>query len=92
MHTEISWLKPSDRPILTLYRRIDGLWMKPASAALNLDRTRYTVSDRTRVLARAGLLERLDEDTPAYRITDLGEEFLDDRLSIDDVRALVTGS
>lgn len=89
MHTEVRWLKPSDRPILRFYERVDGLWIKPASAAHNVSRTRYTVSDRTRVLAEAGFLERLDEETPAYRITDLGKSFLRDELDVEEVRSLV---
>ena len=90
MHTEIEWLKPSDRPILRFYERVEGLWIKPASAAHNVSRTRYTIANRTRVLAEAGLLERLDEESPAYRITDLGKEFLRDELTIKEVRGLLT--
>ncbi|WP_233274408.1 hypothetical protein [Natrinema thermotolerans] len=53
--------------------------MKPATLALNLPYTRNHVAGRCRELAAHDLLER-HEETAGYRVTDLGRDFLADKL------------
>lgn len=78
MHHEVDWLRPSDRRIVSEISKYGG-WIKPASLALNLPFTRKHVADRCRELADHGLIER-HADQAAYRITDLGTQFLNDEL------------
>lgn len=85
MHTEVAWMKPSDRPIVKEIADYGG-WMKPATLALNAPYTRNHIASRCRVLSDHDLLER-HEDTAAYRISDLGEQFLLDALEPADLEA-----
>lgn len=90
MHRDVSWLNPSDRPILQELADVDGRWQKPATMALNLGYSRYTIAQRLKLLADKGLAERKDENTPAYRITDLGKQFLRNELDKDDLETLTS--
>lgn len=85
MHRRVDWLKPSDRSILAGLADFDG-WMKPASISLNVPYTRRHIARRCQVLADHGLLER-HEDTAGYRLTDLGRQFLKDKLKPEDIDA-----
>lgn len=83
MHQEVDWLKPSDRPIVREIASYGG-WIKPASLTLNVPYGRQHVADRCRVLANHGLLERYD-DVAAYRVTERGIAFLEDRVDANDL-------
>lgn len=82
MHHAVAWMKPSDRPIVKEISDYGG-WMKPATLALNVPYTRNHVASRCRELAEHDLLER-HEETAAYRVSDLGKQFLADRLDPSD--------
>ncbi|MFB6068739.1 MAG: hypothetical protein ABEJ90_02315 [Halobacterium sp.] len=84
MHRQVAWLKPSDRPILVEIREYGG-WLKPATLGLNLPYTQRHVASRCRSLADHGLLERHSESIAGYRLTGLGEDFLDDDLETADL-------
>ncbi|WP_436928174.1 hypothetical protein [Halosimplex amylolyticum] len=83
MHREVEWLKPSDRVIVAELAEYGG-WMKPSSLALNISYTRRHIARRCQVLSEKGLIDR-HEDTAGYRITDFGEQFLNDNLSPEDL-------
>jgi len=83
MHRRVEWLKPSDRVIVAELAEYGG-WMKPSSLALNISYTRRHIARRCQVLSEHKLLERHDE-TAGYRITPMGQRFLDDKLSVDDL-------
>lgn len=87
MHRRVDWLRPSDRPILAEFRKYGG-WIKPASIHLNVGYSQQHVQERCRELWRRGLLKRYSEDAAGYKLTDLGEKFLDDALTADDLRKL----
>jgi predicted transcriptional regulator len=74
MHSQVDWLKPSDWAIVSEIEEYGG-WIKPASLSLNIPYTREHVARRCKALAEHGLLERHDE-TPAYRITEKGRDYL----------------
>ncbi len=83
MHHQLDWMRPSDRSIVKEIADYGG-WLKPATLALNLPYTRNHIAGRCRELADHALLERHD-DTAAYRATDLGREFLADKLDPEDI-------
>jgi len=78
MHHQVAWMRPSDRSIVKEIADYGG-WIKPATLSLNLPYTRNHVAGRCRELADHGLLERHD-DTAAYRVTELGRDYLADKL------------
>jgi len=84
MHSRVDWLKPSDWAIVSEIENYGG-WIKPASLSLNLPYTREHVARRCKTLAEHGLLER-HEETPAYRVTDMGRDYLTGDLDADDLR------
>lgn len=85
MHRDVSWMVPADRPILQFLADVSGAWQKPATIDLNVSYSRYHIADRLRILNDHGLVERHSEDTPAYRITESGREFLRGNLDADDL-------
>lgn len=89
MHHEVDWMTPADRRIVSEISQYGG-WIKPASLSLNLPFTRKYVADRCRVLSENGLVDRHSE-TPAYRINDLGTQFLRDELEPVDLTADESG-
>ena len=58
-----------------------GIAANPATISYNIDYDRSYVSSRCRELDQAGLLDREDEARAMYRITDLGERYLNDDLT-----------
>ena len=76
-------MKPSDRRIVREIYDYGG-WMKPATLALNLPFNRNHIAGRCRDLTAGGLLERHAE-AAGYRVTELGEMFLNDRLELSDI-------
>lgn len=85
MHSRVDWLKPSDWTIVSEIENYGG-WIKPASLSLNLPYTREHVARRCKVLAEHGLLER-HEDTPAYRITDMGRDYISGDLDAEGLKS-----
>jgi len=55
----------------------------PSVIAANIDYTQEYLSRRCRKLTNAGLLQRADASN--YRITDLGEKFLDGDIDSDEI-------
>ena len=85
MHRDVSWMKPSDYPVMREFAALDDRWQKPSTLSLNISYSRYTVADRCRELTKRGLLER-HPDTAGYRITEKGHAFLNGELEVDDLR------
>lgn len=85
MHNRVEWLRPSDYPIVDEISDYGG-WMKPATLSLNLPYSRDHISRRCLELSKHGLLERYDDNTAAYRITDRGQDYLAGDLDADDLR------
>jgi len=85
MHETTEWLKPSDRPIIAHLTEYPE-WVKPATAALNIQYSQQHVARRCRTLWEHELLDRYGEDMPAYRLTEKGQEFLNDNLDAADLR------
>ena len=84
MHTQVDWMRPSDRPILMEIANYGG-WIKPASLSFNLPYTRKHIADRTREMAEHGLLDR-HKNAAAYRVTELGRDFLANGLDPEQLR------
>lgn len=59
------------------------LVLSPRVLAVNIDYTRHYISARLRILAEAGLVERVEEGL--YRITESGEAYLAGELSAKDL-------
>ncbi|WP_059058660.1 helix-turn-helix domain-containing protein [Halobacterium hubeiense] len=87
MAERVPWLRPVDYDILEWLSRHDdveeGFRVTPSTISANLDYHSRYISERTKKLAKAGFLYRLDG--PKYRLTDLGRKLLDSNLSEDDV-------
>lgn len=82
-----SWMTPADEKILE-FLSLD--WYPvfvatPAQIALNIDVTRSHVNTRVGVLREHGMVERVDEDKGAYRITDYGIRYLEGNLKAEDM-------
>lgn len=56
----------------------------PAVIAANIDYTGEYISRRCRKLADAGLVQRVDATN--YRLTELGERFLDGNVTADEIK------
>lgn len=84
MHREVDWLRPSDRPIMVNLNSYGG-WMTPSSIYLNIPYTQQHVQERCRVLHSYGLLEKYENQTVAYRLSDFGRRFLSDEISSDEL-------
>ncbi|WP_324664164.1 phage repressor protein [Haloarcula sediminis] len=84
MHSRVDWLKPSDWTIISEIEDYGG-WMKPATLCLNIPYTREHIARRCKVLSQNGLLER-HEETAAYRVTEMGRDYLAGELDADDLQ------
>lgn len=65
----------ADDYILELLRDA-GITANPSTIGYNIDYDRRYVSERCRILAENGLLERVDESKAMYRITEKGRKYL----------------
>ena len=77
MRPRVDWMTQGDERIMEFLQEKDIV----ASAAVigaNIDYTGEYVSRRCRKLTDAGLLQRVDASN--YRLTELGERFLDGRV------------
>lgn len=91
MHRDVEWMVPSDRPILRLMADMSypgDTWLKPATLALNISYSRYTIAERLKEMARRGLVDRHSQSVAAYRLNDLSRQFLADELDADALNAL----
>jgi DNA-binding IclR family transcriptional regulator len=66
----------ADDAILELLREA-GIAANPATIAFNIDYDNRYVSQRCRLLAEHGLVERVHDTKAMYRITELGIGYLD---------------
>ena len=66
----------ADDAILELLREA-GIAANPATIGFNTDYDNRYVSQRCRVLAEHGLVERVHETKAMYRITEFGRRYLD---------------
>lgn len=60
----------------------------PTAIAVNMDLAEGTVWQRVRVLNAADLIERTDEDRGYYRITGMGQRYLENELTDDEHQRL----
>jgi repressor of nif and glnA expression len=74
----------ADDAILELLREA-GIAANPATIAFNIDYDNRYVSQRCRVLAEHGLVERVHETKAMYRITGAGEKYLDGELKAEEL-------
>lgn len=76
-------MKPADDPILEYVR--DAGEVNPAVIARNIDVHRKYVGQRCRALAENGVLEKAEDGY--YRITGLGERYLNEELATEDLES-----
>ena len=74
MRPRVEWMTQADERILEFLQEKE-IVASPAVIAANIDYTGKYVSNRCRMLADAGLIQRVDASN--YQITDFGERFLD---------------
>lgn len=91
MYRDVEWLKPADRYILEFMaienpRTGEYVELSPKIIGRNTTVSRKHAGARCRDLAEKGLVERTDRGV--YRLTDLGQEFVDGKLSVEDLRDL----
>jgi len=60
----------------------------PSVVAANIDYTGEYISRRCRKLSTAGLLQRVDASN--YRLTDLGEQYLEGKITSDEIPEIST--
>jgi len=74
----ISWMTQADDRILEFLDNGGGkkLVATPGMIELNIDFSKTHISNRLGVLREAELVEYFDEDRGAYRITQLGQDYL----------------
>lgn len=82
MRPRVDWMTQADERVLEfLYDK--EIVASPSVIAANIDYTQEYLSRRCRKLTNAGLLQRVDASN--YRITDLGERFLDGDVDEDEI-------
>ncbi|MFB1066476.1 hypothetical protein [Natrinema sp. H-ect4] len=91
MYRDVPWLQPSDRYILEFMAsartaRGDPAEVTPKVIGRNTTVSRKHAGARCRELTKRGLVERVDRGV--YQLTDLGQEFVDGELDVDDLRDL----
>jgi predicted transcriptional regulator len=82
MRPRVEWLTQGDERILEFLQEKD-IVATPTVIAANIDYTGDYVSRRCRKLASAGLLQRVDASN--YRLTELGENFLEGEATRDQI-------
>ena len=79
----------SDRHILEfLWNGGNALYANPSTISANIDFESNTVRKRVRKLLEVGLLEYYNEESAIYQLTSVGERFLQDELTNEDVAEL----
>jgi predicted transcriptional regulator len=82
MRPRIKWMTQADERVLEFLSEKD-IVASPAVIAANIDYTKEYISRRSRKLADAGLIQRIDNSN--YRLTSLGEKFLSGDLDSDEL-------
>lgn len=80
----ISWFTDVHYEVLLFYKDHD-IVINAGSMAQNLDYSSHYMSQQMRKLARAGLLEK---EGRYYALSDLGREFVEGELDVEEVEAL----
>lgn len=86
MYDPFDWMYHADVYILNFLNK-HQIVANPVTIAENLDYDHTYVNRRCKALSDAGLLERTP-NRGLYSISDLGEEFIEDGLSDEDIAAL----
>jgi len=83
MRPRVSGMNEVDDAILEFFDRQDGISLPPTPVHYNLteyygatEKSRDTVADHMRQLARRGLLEKVEERKGYYRLTEKGRRYL----------------
>ncbi|WP_420182084.1 MarR family transcriptional regulator [Haloarcula sp. KBTZ06] len=82
MRPRIEWMTQADERVMEFLLEKDII-ASPSVIAANIDYTGEYISRRCRKLANAGLLQRVDATN--YRLTDLGERFLEGEIDADEI-------
>jgi len=87
MAERVPWLRPIDYDIIEWLSRHDdveeGFRANPSTISANIDYHNRYIANRTKELAEAGFLDRIDG--PKYRLTDLGRKLVNSALEEDEV-------
>jgi len=81
MYREVKWAVPADPYILQELSKYDG-WHTAKNLEINTEFSRQWISQRCPIYVEHNLAERHSEE-PAYRITDLGIQVLDDETDLE---------
>ena len=82
MRPRVDWMTQADERVLEFLHEKDSV-ASPSVIAANIDYTQEYISRRCRKLTNAGLLQRADASN--YRVTELGERFLNGDIGEDDL-------
>ncbi|PSP37901.1 MarR family transcriptional regulator [Halobacteriales archaeon QH_7_65_31] len=82
MRPRVDWMTQADERVLEFLHEKD-IVASPSVIAANIDYTQEYISRRCRKLTNAGLLQRADASN--YRVTELGERFLNGDIGEDDL-------
>ena len=83
MRPRVEWMTQADERVLEFLHEKD-IVASPSVIAANIDYTGEYISRRCRKLTDAGLLQRVDASN--YRLTDLGEQFLEGEIDAEDIQ------
>lgn len=82
MRPRVEWMTQADERLLEFLYEKD-IVASPSVIAANIDYTGEYLSRRCQKLANAGLIQRVDASN--YRLTELGERFLDGNVEAEDL-------
>lgn len=83
MRPRVDWMTQGDERILEFLQEKD-IVASPSVISANIDYTGEYISRRCRKLAEAELLQRVDASN--YRLTELGEGFLDGEIEASEIQ------
>lgn len=83
MRPRVEWMTQADERLLEFLYEKD-IVASPSVIAANIDYTGEYLSRRCRKLADAGLIQRVDSSN--YRLTELGERFLEGNVEAEEVK------
>lgn len=82
MRPRVEWMTQADERLLEFLYEKD-IVASPSVIAANIDYTGEYLSRRCQKLANAGLIQRVDASN--YRLTELGERFLDGNVEAEEL-------